>query len=234
LRYTDGLEAAAALRKRGVEVEVVSESIVPFARVFGRAAGLFLQQLHESHGVRFHLNCKPAAFDGHRLTLDNGSEVEADFIVAGVGVRPRTALAASGIAAADGIVVDRFLSTGVAGIFAAGDVAAYPDPIDGRPIRIEHWVAAERQGQAAARNMLGLQVPFTAVPFFWTEHYGVSLRYVGHCRHWDDLRIHGDINSGDFIARYYRQGEMRASLACGRDLQSLEDEVALEQLAAAR
>ena len=227
-----GLEAAASLRKRGVEVEIVSESIVPFGRVFGRAAGQFLQHLHESNGVRFHLACKPAAFDGRTLTLDNGSQIETDFIVAGVGVRPRTALAASGIAVADGIVVDRHLATAASGVFAAGDVAAYPDPIDGRPVRIEHWVTAERQGQVAARNMLGAATPFTAIPFFWTEQYDVSLRYVGHSRHWDDIRIDGDIAAGDFIARYYRQGEIRASLACGRDRESLEDELALERLAA--
>ena len=227
-----GLEAAASLRKRGVGVEIVSESIVPFARLFGRAVGQFLQQLHESHGVRFHLACKPAAFDGHRLTLDNSNEVDADFVVAGVGVRPRTTLAAAGIAVADGIVVDRYLATAAPGVFAAGDVAAYPDPIDGRPMRIEHWVIAERQGQVAARNMLGLEQPFAAVPFFWTEHYGVSLRYVGHCRHWDDIQIDGDMAAQDFIARFYRQGVMRASLACGRDQESLEDELALEQRAA--
>lgn len=227
-----GLEAAASLRQRGVEVEIVSESIVPFARVFGRAVGQFLQQLHESHGVRFHLACKPAAFDGHRLTLDNGNKIEADFVLAGVGVRPRTALATSGIAVADGVVVDRYLATAAPGVFAAGDVAAYPDPIDGRPMRIEHWVTAERQGQVAARNMLGLATPFTAVPFFWTEHYGVSLRYVGHCRHWDDIKIDGDPAAQDFIARYYRGGAMRASLACGRDHESLEDELALERRAA--
>ena len=227
-----GLEAAASLRTRGVEVEIVSESIVPFARVFGRAVGQFLQQLHESHGVRFHLARTPAAFDGHRLTLDDGSHIDADFVVAGVGVRPRTALAATGIAVADGVVVDRYLATAAPGVFAAGDVAAYPDPIDGRPIRIEHWVTAERQGQVAARNTLGLQAPFTAVPFFWTEQYGVSLRYVGHSRHWDDIRIDGDMAARDFIVRYYRKGAMRASHACGRDRESLEDELALERMAA--
>lgn len=227
-----GLEAAASLRTRGVEVEIVSESIVPFARVFGRAVGQFLQQLHEAHGVRFHLARTPAAFDGRRLTLDDGSRIEADFVVAGVGVRPRTALAASGIAVADGIVVDRTLATAAPGVFAAGDVAAYPDPIDGRPVRIEHWVTAERQGQVVARNMLGLATPFAAVPFFWTEQYGVSLRYVGHSRHWDEVRIDGDMAARDFIVRYYRQGAMRASLACGRDRESLEDELALERMAA--
>jgi NADPH-dependent 2,4-dienoyl-CoA reductase/sulfur reductase-like enzyme/nitrite reductase/ring-hydroxylating ferredoxin subunit len=228
-----GLEAAAALRKRGVAVEVVSESIVPFAHVFGRAVGQCLQKLHEANGVRFHLSRTPKGFDGRRLTLDDGSAVEADFVVAGVGVRPRTSLATSGIAVADGIVVDPFLATGVPGVFAAGDVAAYPDPMDGRPIRIEHWVTAERQGQVAARNMLGQATRFAAVPFFWTEQYGISLRYVGHCRRWDEIEIDGEIAAHDFIARYRRDGTMRASLACGRDRESLEDELALEARARA-
>jgi NADPH-dependent 2,4-dienoyl-CoA reductase/sulfur reductase-like enzyme/nitrite reductase/ring-hydroxylating ferredoxin subunit len=226
-----GLEAAAALRKRGVEVVVVSESVVPFAHVFGRDVGLVLQRLHEANGVRFQLGRTLAAFDGKALTLSDASRIEADFVVAGVGVRPRTALAARGIAVADGIVVDRMLATGVPGIYAAGDVAAYPDPIDGRPVRIEHWVVAERQGQVAARNMLGLATPYAAVPFFWTEQYGVSLRYVGHARHWDEIRIDGDIAAHDFIARFFRGGTLRASLACGRDRESLEDELALERMA---
>lgn len=228
-----GLEAAAALRKRGLEVDVVADDAVPFAHVFGREIGLFLQSLHEAHGVRFHLGRTAAEFDGRVLTLSDGSRIEADFVLAGVGVRPRTGLAPRGVAVADGIIVDRFLATAIPGIYAAGDVAAYPDPVDGRPVRIEHWVVAERQGQAAARNMLGIETPYRAVPFFWTEQYGVSLRYVGHVRHWDDIRIEGDLAARDFIARFHRDGRLRASLACGRDRESLVDELELERQAQA-
>lgn len=227
-----GLEAAAALRKRGVDVTIASESVVPFAHVFGRDVGLCLQRLHEANGVRFELGRAVSAFDGRTLRLSDSSRIDADFVVAGVGVRPRTALAARGIAVADGIVVDRYLATGVPGIYAAGDVAAYPDPLGGRPVRIEHWVLAQRQGQVAARNMLGLSTPFAAVPFFWTEQYGVSLRYVGHARHWDEIRIDGEIAAHDFIARFYRSGVLRASLACGRDRESLVDELAFERMIA--
>lgn len=227
-----GLEAAASLRKRDVDVTIVSHSAVPFAAIFGPAVGQALQHLHESHGVRFHLGRTPAAFDGAALTLDDGSRLDADFILAGVGVRPRTALAAdAGLTVANGVVVDRTLATSAPGVFAAGDIAAYPDPIDGAPIRVEHWVVAQRQGQVAARNMLGIETPFTAIPFFWSEQYGISLRYVGHGRDWDDIRIDGDLAAHDFIARYYRDGTMHASLACGRDRESLEDEVALERRA---
>lgn len=228
-----GLEAAAALRKRGLEVDVVADNAVPFARVFGREVGLFLQQLHEANGVRFHLGCTAADFDGGTLTLSDGSRIEADFVLAGVGVRPRTGLAPRGVAVADGIVVDRFLATPVPGIYAAGDVAASPDPVDDRPLRIEHWVVAERQGQVAARNMLGVETPYRAVPFFWTEQYGVSLRYVGHVRYWDEISIEGDLAARDFIARFRRAGRMRASLACGRDRESLADELELERQAEA-
>lgn len=224
-----GLEAAAALRARGIEISVVSMETVPFERLFGSEVGMFLQRLHEANGVRFHFGRTAGSYDGQRLRLDNGETVEADFLILGVGVRPRTALAASAhIAVGDGVLVDPCLETSIAGIYAAGDIAAYPGPLLGRPVRIEHWVTAQRQGQAVAANMLGAGTVFAAVPFFWTEQYGVALRYVGRAPEWDDIRIDGDVAGGDFIARYYRQGEHCASASVGRDLESLEDERALE------
>ena len=224
-----GLEAAAALRSRGVEVEVVSKDVIPFERVFGSEVGIFLQRLHEEHGVRFHPGRTGSGYDGRVLRLDNGDGIEADFLVVGIGVRPRTGLAASArIAVGDGVIVDPCLETSVAGIYAAGDIAAYPDPLSGRPVRIEHWVSAQRQGQTAAANMLGAAAPFAAVPFFWTEQYGVALRYAGHARDWDEIRIEGDVPGGDFTARYYEQGELRASASVGRDHDNLEDERKLE------
>ena len=224
-----GLEAASALRARGVGVDVISPESVPFERAFGREIGLFLQRLHESKGVRFHLERTASSFDGRQLALDDLSVLDVDFILAGVGVRPRTALATGRVAVDDGILVDSSLATSVPGIYAAGDVAAYPDPLSGRPLRIEHWVTAQRQGQVAARNMIGIATAFAAIPFFWTEQYGVALRYVGHARDWDQIRIDGDLDSLDFIARYVRGGHVVASLACGRDRESLEDERSLER-----
>ena len=224
-----GLEAAAALRARGFEVEIISLDTIPFERVLGRDIGAFFQRLHERQGVRFRLGRTVAGFDGRRLKLDDGSLVEADFVLLGVGVRPRTALAeTAGIAVGNGILVDPWLETNIAGIHAAGDAAAYPDPLTGRPIRVEHWVAAERQGQAAAANMLGLRTRFEDVPFFWTEQYGVALRYVGHAPGWDEVRIDGAIG-GDFTARYYSGGALRASASVGRDRVALEDELLLER-----
>ncbi|HEV2747026.1 MAG TPA: FAD-dependent oxidoreductase [Allosphingosinicella sp.] len=227
-----GLEAAAALRTRHVEVHVLSIETVPFDRLFGSELGLFLQRLHEEHGVRFHLGRTGSEFDGRALRLDNGDALDAEFLILGVGVRPRTALAASAhIGVGDGVLVDSRLQTDIPGIYAAGDIAAYPDPVSGRPVRIEHWVTAQRQGQVAAANMLGRATPFRAVPFFWTEQYGVALRYVGHSPCWDDIRIDGDVGGGDFTARYYEQGELRASASVGRDLENLEDERRLESAA---
>ncbi|HWT13954.1 MAG TPA: FAD-dependent oxidoreductase [Allosphingosinicella sp.] len=225
-----GLEAAAALRARGVAVHVVSKDLVPFDRLLGSEAGLFLQRLHERNGVIFHLGRTVDGFDGRTLRLDDGAGLEADFLVVGIGVRPRTALAeAAHLAVGDGVLVDARLETGVSGIFAAGDVAAFPDPRSGRPVRIEHWVTAQRQGQVAAANMLGGDVPFRAVPFFWTEQYGVALRFVGGAG-WDEIRLDGDVAGGDFTARYYERGELRASASVGRDLDNLEDERRLEAL----
>lgn len=230
-----GLEAAAALRARNVDVDVVSVESVPFEGVFGRKVGGFLQALHERNGVRFHLRCAVASFDGRSVSLANGTRIDSDLVLVGIGVGPRTALAATaGLSGAGGVQVDAFLETGVPGIFAAGDIAAYPDPLSGDPTRIEHWVTAERQGQLAAANMLGLERRYDAVPFFWTEQYGVALRYVGQARGFDEVAIEGNVESGEFIARYRVQGVHRASAAIGRDGEILEDERSLEAAIAAR
>ena len=228
-----GLEAAAALRTRGVEVDIVSPENVPFARVFGHQVGGMLQRLHERNGVRFHLGRVAARYDGNSVILADGSEVPADFVLVGIGVRPRTELAETALLEVqDGVLVDHHLETSASGIYAAGDIARYPDPLTGERLRIEHWVVAERQGQVAAANMLGLKKVFDTVPFFWTEQYGVSLRYVGHASDWDDLTIEGDLDAGEFIARYHLEGVHRASLSVGRDLDSLKDELKFEQLIA--
>ncbi|HEX8840934.1 MAG TPA: FAD-dependent oxidoreductase [Sphingomicrobium sp.] len=228
-----GMEAAAALRKRGVEVTVVAPEHVPFERVFGAEIGGWLQRLHEKNGVRFHLGTVASSLEGRQLKLANGESVEADFVLVGIGVRPRAELAqAAGIPADGAVPVDAFLETSLRGVFAAGDIAAYPDALTGEPVRIEHWVHAERQGQIAAANMLGQRKRFDAVPFFWTEQFGVALRYVGHASSWDRVEVDGDIEGGDFIARYYEGGDHRASAAVGRDLEILEDERGFERMIA--
>jgi NADPH-dependent 2,4-dienoyl-CoA reductase/sulfur reductase-like enzyme/nitrite reductase/ring-hydroxylating ferredoxin subunit len=228
-----GLEAAAALRKRGVEVHVLAPEKLPFERLLGERVGLFLQALHERNGVRFHLGTSVTSFADGAVILADGQKVSADIVLVGIGVRPRTTLAASaGIEAPAGIAVDAFLQTNVPDIYAAGDIAAYPDPLTGEPTRIEHWVVAERQGQAVAANMMGLRKRYQAVPFFWTQQYEVSLRYVGRAANWDEVVIDGDVSSRDFIARYYDKGVHRASAAVGRDREMLEEERRFERLIA--
>jgi NADPH-dependent 2,4-dienoyl-CoA reductase/sulfur reductase-like enzyme/nitrite reductase/ring-hydroxylating ferredoxin subunit len=228
-----GLESAASLRQRGVEVEIVAPSKVPFEAVFGAELGGYLQRLHEGHGVRFHLGCAAASYDGRSLALSSGGSIEADLVLVGIGARPRTLLADSASLAVDnGVIVNAFLETSAEGVFAAGDIACYPDPRSGERLRIEHWVTAERQGQCAAAAMLGRPRKFDAVPFFWTEQYGCAIRYVGHAAKWDRAEIDGSLDSGDFIVRYFDGDRHCASAAAGRDREILEDEQRFERLIA--
>jgi NADPH-dependent 2,4-dienoyl-CoA reductase/sulfur reductase-like enzyme/nitrite reductase/ring-hydroxylating ferredoxin subunit len=223
------MEAAAALRSRGVEVDIVSVEHVPFDRVFGLALGEHIKKLHENNGVRFHLGCVASGFDGKCVTIANGERLEADFVVVGIGVQPRTTVARSAGAEIDnGVIVDSFMQTSVPGIYAAGDIAFYPDPETGERVRIEHWVVAERQGQVAAANMLGQRRKFDSVPFFWSEQFGTAIRYVGHASRWDHVLVDGDVDSDSFTIRYFSEGVHRASASVGRDRDNLEDELALE------
>src|SRR5271154_259786 len=192
--------------------------------------GDFVRALHEEHGVAFHLEDVATAIDGNQVVLKSGHTLAADFVVAGIGVRPRTQLAEkAGIAVDRGVTVDAYLETNVPGIFAAGDIARWPDPHCGENIRVEHWVVAERQGQTAALNMLGYREQFVAVPFFWSQHYDVPINYVGHAEKWDELTNDGDIAARDCLLRYKRQGRVLAVASIYRDLESLKAELAMEQ-----
>ena len=225
-----GLEVSAALRTRGIAVDVVAPDRAPLERVMGLEIGRFVQSIHEAQGVTFHLGETVSAIDGRRVTLSGGSVVEADFLVVGVGVRPAIALAErAGLASDRGITVNEYLETSVAGIYAAGDVARWPDPHTGQRIRVEHWVVAERQGQVAARNMLGQRVRFDTVPFFWSQHYDVTIRYVGHAEHWDRVTVDGSLESRDASVSFILGGKTLAVATVSRDRRSLEAEVELEQ-----
>jgi NADPH-dependent 2,4-dienoyl-CoA reductase/sulfur reductase-like enzyme len=198
-------------------------------RVLGPGMGDFIRALHEEHGVTFHLGDTVTAIDGRRATLKSGASIAADLIVAGVGVRPRLALAEkAGVAIDRGVVVDAYLETSIPGIYAAGDIARWPDPHSGERIRVEHWVVAQRQGQIAARNMLGERIAFDAAPFFWSQHYDVPINYIGHAEQWDEIAVDGDIMGRDCMLRYKRQGKMLAVASIYRDLENLQIAAAME------
>jgi NADPH-dependent 2,4-dienoyl-CoA reductase/sulfur reductase-like enzyme/nitrite reductase/ring-hydroxylating ferredoxin subunit len=224
-----GLEAAASQRARSIEVHVVGPEKVPMARILGEPAGQFIQALHESHGVRFHLGNSVGRVDGRRVTLRDGSIVDADFLIVGAGVRPSIALAErAGLNIDRGVTVNEYLETGAAGVFAAGDIARWPDPHSGERIRVEHWVVAERQGQAAAMNMLGSIERFDAVPFFWSQHYDLTVNYVGHAEQWDAAEVDGSFAAHDFSISFRRAGRVLAVATAARDAMSLRAELTME------
>lgn len=224
-----GTEVAAALRARELAVEVVEQDPLPLGSILGDEFGEFVRALHEENQVRFHLKRTVQAITDEGVELDNGEKVEGDLIVIGAGVRPRTDLAESaGLEVEDGVLVNQYLETTAPGIWAAGDIARWPDRHSRRPVRIEHWVVAQRQGQVAAKNMIGHREAFTEIPFFWSEQYGVTIRYVGHAEEWDELEVEGSLEERDAVARFKENGRTVAVASVNRELDSLRAELEFE------
>jgi len=229
------MEVAASLVQRKLQVQIVAPEAVPMERTLGPQVGEYLRGLHERNGVVFHLQQGVATIDERKVMLKDGQSIEADLVVVGIGVKPRIDLAERAAIKIDrGVSVNDYLETSDPQIFAAGDIARWPDPLTGDNIRVEHWVVAERQGQTAARNILGQQQRFDAVPFFWTAQYDFTLNYVGHAENWDKLRIEGSLEEHNCLLSFERRGKTLAVATIGRDRECLEKEVALEKAVEAR
>jgi NADPH-dependent 2,4-dienoyl-CoA reductase/sulfur reductase-like enzyme/nitrite reductase/ring-hydroxylating ferredoxin subunit len=225
-----GLEAAASLRQRGLSVTVIGPEERPLQNVLGRDIGDFVQRTHEGHGVQFRLGRRPTAIHRDTVVLDDGNIEQADIVVASIGVEPDVALAAqAGLAIDRGILVNETLQTTSPHIFAAGDAARFPYYRTGRTIRVEHWAVAGRQGQIAARNAMGLQERYTAVPFFWSQHYDLVFAYVGHAEHADEVELLGSLEEHNAAAVLSDNGRVSAVVTLFRDDISLAVETAMEQ-----
>jgi 3-phenylpropionate/trans-cinnamate dioxygenase ferredoxin reductase component len=200
-----GAEVAASARQRGLEVTVIEPASVPLERVMGAEVGAIYRDIHTDHGVEMLMGTGVEAFAGdaavERVRTSDGRVIDCDFVVVGVGVQPRTQLAAqAGLNVDNGIVVDEHLETSVPGVFAAGDVANARHRFYGERIRVEHWANALHQGPAAARNMLGQAAPFDRLPYFFSDQYDVGMEYSGFAREWDRVVFRGDPASREFVA----------------------------------
>lgn len=217
------IEAAGSLRERGLAVTVVAPQAAPFERQLGPEIGGVFRRVHEQQGVVFRLGDEVVALEGvgrvHQVRLKSGGVLPADLVVAGLGVSPATG-PLQGLAARKdgGVDVDRCLQL-MDGLYAAGDIAAFPLRGDAGRVRVEHWRVAEQHGRVAALNMLGGRVVYDAVPYFWTIHYKKRLDYVGHAETWDELVIDGDLATPDFMAFYIRDATVAAVAGWGRDRQ---------------
>ena len=228
-----GLEVAASLRARDIEVHVVGTETVLMEKVLGPEVGNFLRKLHEEHGVTFHLGTTATTIDKQSVTLKSGERLQADLVVVGIGGWSAISLAEQARLEIDrGVVVNEYLESSIPGIFAAGDIARWPDRLTCEQIRVEHWVVAERQGQTAAHNILGGRERFDCVPFFWTEQYDFGLAYVGHAEHWDRAEVAGSLDRRDCTVTYRFKDQKLAVAVVHRDLEGLRAELEFERVIA--
>jgi 3-phenylpropionate/trans-cinnamate dioxygenase ferredoxin reductase component len=212
-----GAEVGASARQKGCEVTLVELSSVPLEGVLGPELGAFYRDVHADHGVTFLGDTKVARLEGsgavERVVAEDGRALECDFVVVGVGVAPRVALAeTAGLKIDNGVVVDERLRTAAEGIYAAGDVANAYHPLFKRHIRVEHWANALNQGPAAARSMVGREDPYDHVPYFYSDQYDVGMEYAGYATEWDEVVFRGDRAAREFIAFWLRDRRVLAGM----------------------
>lgn len=223
-----GMEVAASLRERGLDVTVIGQETVPFEKQLGVAVGKAFLSLHSRHGVGFRLGRRVAALEGgphvRSVRLDDGEILAADLVVLGAGIEPATRYAGDLPVESDGgVTVDDQLRA-AENVYAAGDIARFP--YRGTPIRVEHWRVAEQHGRVAARNMAGQAARYDAVPVFWTIQYLKRLDYIGHAESWDEIVVYGDLRQPAFLAYYVVNGRVAAAAGFDRD----KDTAALVEL----
>lgn len=216
-----GMEAASSLAMRGCEVTIVAPDSAPFERILGPQIGRLFQDVHEEHGIKFKLGASVSGFDGETkvtaVILENGERLEADLVVVGIGVKPNTDFVEGLMLHRDaGVIVDEHMRA-ADGVYAAGDIAYFPNPLTHEHQRIEHWRTAMQQGRVAAHNMAGKETPYESVPFFWTRQFDVGLLYVGHAQQWDEIVYHGELSTRDFLAFYVKDNRVLAVAGMNRD-----------------
>ena len=212
-----GSEFAASARQRGLDVALIDPLALPNERIFGREIGEFYRDVHAQHGVELLLGTGVASFEGDgsvaRVRTSDGRVVDCDFAVVGIGVVPRSDLArVAGIDVDNGILVDDKLQSSAENVFAAGDVANAWHPFFEQRIRVEHWANALNQGPAAARAMLGQDVSYDRIPYFFSDQYDVGMEYSGYAPKWDEVIFRGDRSGGEFVAFWLRDGRVIAGM----------------------
>lgn len=225
-----GLEVASCFVARKIPVTIIAREQTPFAKQFGPEVGRAFQRLHEKNGVEFRLNSEVERFEGagvvREVVLRSGERLRADVVVVGIGVRPVTGfIRGVQIREDGGVIVDRHLRA-APDVYAAGDLAVFPEAHSQRPVRIEHWRVAEQLGRVAAANMAGRAEPYDGVPYFWTEQLGTAIEYLGHAEKWDEIILQGDLDKPEFLAFYVENGRVTAAAGSGRE----RDMAALHEL----
>lgn len=212
-----GAEVAASARLKGCQVTMIEMGSLPLERVLGPELGEIYIDLHRGHGVEFLPETTVDRFEGkrsvERVVTHDGSSIDTDFVVIGIGVAPRAGLVeTAGVRVDNGVLVDEHLEASVPGVFAAGDVANARHPFYGRHLRVEHWANALKQGPIAARAMLGKSACYDEIPYFFSDQYEASMEYSGYATHWDEVVFRGDVGAHEFVAFWLKDQRLVAGL----------------------